>query len=170
MVFRRFFRVQKFNCSICQVSLKVQKMAKVVVNRLLPLPEHVTWFLFGKFGRYLRQLPLKVEKQGLNWAFKFGRFETTWSQTDYRTWIGRIWNQIEQKATKYLFQTKRKGWSRSLRSMPPIWTWQGIGRGTFFSFTPTITSQNLSRFPEKTDHSRSTEISDWSSFSENSRA
>ena len=145
MVFRRFFRVQKFNCSICQVSLKVQKMAKVVVNRLLPLPEHVTWFLFGKFGRYLRQLPLKVEKQGLNWAFKFGRFETTWSQTDYRTWIGRIWNQIEQKATKYLFQTKRKGWSRSLRSMPPIWTWQGIGRGTFFSFTPTKKIESIPR-------------------------
>ena len=40
--FQKVFRVQKFNCSICQVSLKVQKMAKVVVNRLLPLPEHVT--------------------------------------------------------------------------------------------------------------------------------
>ena len=42
-------------------------------------------FYLVSLGRYLRQLPLKVEKQELNWAFKFGRFETTWSQTDYRT-------------------------------------------------------------------------------------
>ena len=42
-------KVPKFNFSTCLVSLKAQKMAKVVVSRLLPSPEHVTWFLSGKF-------------------------------------------------------------------------------------------------------------------------